>query len=228
MGTLSQTEHEPDVMLKIWGRRSSFNVQKVLWLVDELSLAHEHIDAGGRFGGLDSPHFLAMNPHGKVPVIDDDGTVVWESHSILRYLAARYGGVRWWPADPAERSLAERWMDWSQTTLQPDFLMGVFWGFYRTPDAQRDWPAIHVKVAACASHFRLLDRMLADRRYLLGDEPTLADIPAGTALYRYFGLDIEHPSVPNVEAWYRRLQARPAYRAHVMLPFEELRGRLAY
>lgn len=228
MGTLSQTEHEPDAMLKIWGRRSSFNVQKVLWLVDELSLAHQHIDAGGSFGGLDSPDFLAMNPHGKVPVIDDGGTVVWESHSILRYLAARHGGAQWSPADPAERSLAERWMDWSATTLQPDFLMGVFWGFYRMPDAQRDWPAIHAKVAACASHFRLLDRMLADRRYLLGDEPTLADIPAGTALYRYFGLDIERPPVPNVEAWYRRLQARPAYRAHVMLPFEELRGRLAY
>jgi glutathione S-transferase len=119
-------------------------------------------------------------------------------------------------------------MDWSATTLQPDFLMGVFWGFYRTPEPQRDLPAIRKKVAACASHFQLLDRVLADRRYLLGDELTLADIPAATALYRYFGLDVERPAVPNVEAWYGRLQARPAYRAHVMLPFDELRGRLAY
>ena len=86
-------------MLKVWGRRSSFNVQKVMWLVDELGLAHEHIDAGGKFGGLDAPGFLAMNPHGKVPVIDDDGTIVWESHAILRYLAARHGGARWWPED---------------------------------------------------------------------------------------------------------------------------------
>jgi glutathione S-transferase len=119
-------------------------------------------------------------------------------------------------------------MDWSATTLQPDFLMGVFWGFYRTPEPQRDLPAIRKKVAACASHFQLLDRVLADRRYLLGDELTLADIPAATALYRYFGLDVERPAVPNVEAWYGRLQARSAYRAHVMLPFDELRGRLAY
>jgi glutathione S-transferase len=119
-------------------------------------------------------------------------------------------------------------MDWSQTTLQPDFLMGVFWGFYRTPEPQRDLPAIRGKVAECASHFLLLDRILGDRPYLLGDEPTLADIPAGTALYRYFALDIERPSVPNVEGWYRRLQARPAYRDNVMIPFEELRGRLAY
>jgi glutathione S-transferase len=169
-----------------------------------------------------------MNPHGKVPVINDDGIVVWESHAILRFLAARHGGMRWWPDDPAERSLAERWMDWSATTLQPDFLMGVFWGFYRTPEAQRDLAAVREKVAACAAHFRLLDRILQDRCHLVGDELTLADIPAGTALYRFFGLDIERPSVPNVEAWYKRLQARPAYRAHVMIPFEELRGQLAY
>lgn len=215
-------------MLKIWGRRSSFNVQKVLWLADELRLRYDHIDAGGSFGGLDTPAFLAMNPHGKVPVIDDDGTIVWESHAILRYLAARHGGARWWPDDPAGRSLADRWMDWSQTTLQPDFLMGVFWGFYRTPEAQRDWPAIRSKIAVCALHFQLLDRMLTDRLYLLGDDLTLADMPAGTALYRYFELDIERPSVPRVEAWYNRLQARPGFRAHVMLPFGELYGRLAY
>jgi glutathione S-transferase len=215
-------------MLKVWGRRSSFNVQKVLWLVEELALGYEHIDAGGKFGGLDAPEFLAMNPHGKVPVIEDDGIVVWESHAILRYLAARHGGTQWWPEDPAERSLADRWMDWSATTLQPDFLMGVFWGFYRTPGAQRDLPAIQAKVAACASHFQLLDRMLGEHRYLLGDALTLADIPAGTVLYRYFGLDIDRPAVPNVDAWFHRLQAKPAYRAHVMIPFEELRGRLAY
>lgn len=215
-------------MLKVWGRRSSFNVQKVLWLIEELGLAHEHIPAGGAFGVVDTPEFLAMNPHGRVPVIDDDGVVVWESHSILRYLAARFGDARWWPTDPGARSMAERWMDWSQTALQPDFLMGVFWGFYRTPDAQRDWPAIRGKIAACAAHFRLLDRMLEGRSYLLGDDLTLADIPAGTALYRYFALEIERPAVPHVEGWYRRLMERPAYRSAVMVPFEDLRGRLAY
>jgi len=215
-------------MLKVWGRGSSFNVQKVLWLIEELGLAYEHIPAGGAFGLLDTPEFLAMNPHGRVPVIDDGGVVVWESHSILRYLAARFGDARWWPADPGTRSMAERWMDWSQTALQPDFLMGVFWGFYRTPDAQRDWPAIRGKIAACAAHFRLLDRMLEGRRYLLGDELTLADIAAGTALYRYFELEIERPGVAYVEGWYRRLQERPAYRSAVMVPFDELRGRLAY
>ena len=215
-------------MLTIWGRKSSFNLQKVMWLIGELQLVHRHIEVGGQFGGLDTPEFRAMNPHGKVPVIEDDGVVVWESHAILRYLAARHGGGPFWRDDPAERSLSDRWMDWSHTTLQPDFLTGVFWGFYRTPEAQRDLPAIKNKVALCARHFTLLDRHLADRAFMLGDALTLADIPIGTNLYRYFNLAIDRPSVPNVEAWYARLQARGAYRAHVMVPFQELYGRLDF
>jgi glutathione S-transferase len=169
-----------------------------------------------------------MNPHGKVPVTDDGGVIVWESHAILRFLAARYGRGTFWHDDPAERSFSDRWMDWSHTTLQPDFLGGVFWGFYRTPEAQRDWPAIRSKVELCSQHFLMLDRQLADRNYMLGDALTLADIPIGTHLYRYFNIDIERPSMPNVEAWYRRLEARPAYRQHVAVPFQELYGRLDY
>jgi len=124
-------------MLKVWGRRSSFNVQKVLWLVGELGLAHAHIPAGGDFGRLDEPSFRALNPHGRVPVIEDGDLAVWESHAILRYLAARYDQRGLWSADPAARARVDSWMDWSQSTLQPDFLMGVFWGYYRTPDSQR-------------------------------------------------------------------------------------------
>jgi glutathione S-transferase len=215
-------------MLTVWGRRSSFNVQKVMWLLGELGVEHRHIQAGGEFGGLDTAEFEAMNPVRRVPVIDDGGTIVWESHTILRYLAARYGKGRFWSEDPGERSQAERWMDWSQTALQPDFLLGVFWGFYRTPEPQRDRPAIDRSIARCSRHFHLLDQALADRPFLCGNELTLADVPAGTSLYRYFELDIERPSVRNVEAWYRRLQERPAYRDHVMVPFGELRGRLDY
>lgn len=221
MGTFIQ-------MLTVWGRRSSFNVQKVMWLIGELGVEHRHIQAGGRFGGLDTPEFRAMNPHGRVPLIDDNGTIIWESHAILRYLAARHSQGRFWSKDPGERSQSERWMDWSQTALQPDLLLGVFWGFYRTPEPQRNWPPIHDKVARCALHFQLLDQMLADRRFLCGNTLTLADIPAGTSLYRYFELEIERPSIPNVTAWYRRLQERRAYREHVMVPFTELRGRLDY
>ncbi|MCC6467921.1 MAG: glutathione S-transferase [Alphaproteobacteria bacterium] len=215
-------------MLRIWGRLNSYNVQKVMWLVGELGLAHEHIPAGGAFGGLDTPEFLAMNPHGRVPVIDDGGTVVWESQTILRYLAARYGRPAFWSDDPAERSRAERWMDWSATTLQPDFLMGVFWGWYRTPAAQRNMPAVEAKLAACARHFELLDRALAGRDFLCGDTLSLADIPAGVSLYRYYGMDIPRPAVANVEAWYRRLAQRPAFVRYVMVPFDDLYGRLDF
>jgi glutathione S-transferase len=214
--------------LAVWGRRSSFNVQKVMWLIGELGLTHEHIPAGGDFGGLDTPEFGAMNPHRHVPVLRDGDTTIWESHAILRYLAAAYGGDRFWSADAAERSWQDRWMDWSQTSLQPDFLSGVFWGFYRTPEAQRDMRAVGRMISRCADHMLLLDRVLAERPYLGGSEFGLADIPAGTSLYRYFGIEIERPHAPHVEAWYARLRERPAYRAHVMVPFEDLKGKLGY
>jgi glutathione S-transferase len=215
-------------MLKVWGRRSSFNTQKVLWLVGELGLAHEHIPAGGDFGRLDEPEFRALNPHGRVPVIEDGAAIIWESHACLRYLAATYGRGSFWSNDPAERARIEGWMDWSQTSLQPDFLTGVFWGYYRTPEAERDWPAIDKSLARCADHFGLLDRILQARPFLAGDRLSLADIPVGTSLYRYFELDIARPDLPNVSAWYECLRQCPAYREHVMLPFGELRGRLAY
>jgi glutathione S-transferase len=199
-----------------------------MWLIGELGLAHQHIDAGGSFGGLDTPEFLAMNPHGRVPVIQDGNVTVWESHAILRYLAARHGGSKFWSADPAVRADVDGWMDWSQTSLQPDFLTGVFWGFYRTPDDKRNWPAIRAALARCTKHFEKLERWLEGRAFLLGDALTLADITAGTSLYRYFELEIERPQLAQVERWYRTLQQRAAFAEHVMIPFGELRGRLDY
>lgn len=215
-------------MLRVWGRRNSLNVQKVMWLVGELGLAHEHVPAGGDFGRLDEPAFRALNPHGRVPVIEDGEAVVWESHAILRYLAARYGGERFFPPDPAVRARAEAWMDWQQSSFQPAFSNDLFWGWFRTPEAQRDPAVVRRGMSGCARGLRLVDGILAGRPYLAGDQLSLADIPLGTCLFRYFGLDIEHPDVPNVRRWYERLQARDAYREHVMLPFEDLRGRLAF
>ncbi|MGN1288859.1 MAG: glutathione S-transferase family protein [Bradyrhizobium sp.] len=215
-------------MLRVWGRRSSFNVQKVMWLIGELDLAHQHIDAGGAFGGLDAPDFLAMNPHGRVPVISDGAATVWESHAILRYLAARHGAGRFWSDDPVIRARVDGWMDWSQTALQPDFLGGVFWGFFRTPESQRNRPAIERALVRCEQHFAKLERLLENNPFLLGETLSLADITAGTSLYRYFELEITRPPLPAVERWYRTLQQRPPFRKHVMIPFEELRGRLDY
>ena len=215
-------------MLKIWGRRNSFNVQKVTWLIDELGLSHEHIPAGGKFGGLDNPEFLMMNPHGRIPCILDDETVVWESHAILRYLAARYGHPTFWSIDARERAQIDEWMDWLQTTLQPDFLTGVFWGFYRTPESQRDWNAIRKYIERTNNYFQLLDSILENRLFLSGNAIGLADISVGTTLYRYFSLEIERPKLPNVEHWYKRLQERSAYCKHVMIPFDDMKECLDY
>jgi glutathione S-transferase len=215
-------------MLKVWGRRNSINVQKVLWAVGELGLAHEHIDAGGPFGGLDTEEFAELNPNRRVPVIDDDGTVVWESHAIVRYLAAKYGAGTLWPEDPGARAQSDMWTDWTAADLQPAFIGGVFWNFYRTPEAQRNWPAIRQGIARSAILFRLLDRHLEGRHFVAGDQLTFGDIPAGSQLYRYFELEIDRPALPSVEAWYERLRERPAYREHVMVPFDDLKGRLAF
>lgn len=214
-------------MLKIWGRRNSINVQKVMWMVGELGLAHEHIDAGGPFGGLDTEEFLAMNPNRRVPVIDDDGTVVWESQAIVRYLAAKYGAGSWWPEDAGVRALSDMWMDWSIADLQPAFI-GVFWSLYRTPEEMRNWKLIRQGIARSAILFKLLDKHLEDKAYVGGASPTIADIPTGAQLYRYYELEIDRPELPNVEAWYARLKEREAYRTHVMVPFEDLKGKLSF
>ncbi len=213
-------------MLTVWGRRNSFNVQKVLWLVAELDLPHHHIPAGGTFGLNDTPEFLAMNPHGRVPVIDDDGLVLWESHAILRYLAARSGGEDWWPADPRARAPGDAWMDWCATALHPALINEVFITFFRTVAEKRNAARVAAGIAQCSALFSLLDRQLADRPYVLGESLSLADIAVGTSLYRYFTMEIARPDLPHVSAYYARLQARPAYATHVMVPFADLYGTL--
>ncbi|HTT84903.1 MAG TPA: glutathione S-transferase family protein [Rhizomicrobium sp.] len=213
-------------MLRIWGRKNSLNVQKAMWAVGELGLPHERIDAGGPFGGLDTEKFRALNPNRRVPVIDDGGTVVWESHAIVRYLAARYGAGTLAPENPGERARSDMWTDWTLADLQPAFVGGVFFPFWRTPENKRDWPSIRRGVARTAALFQLLDRHLEGRAFIAGDELTFGDIPAGAQLYRYFSLEIERPSLPNVEAWYERLKSREAYRTHVMVSFDDLKGRL--
>jgi glutathione S-transferase len=211
-------------MRTIWGRRNSFNVQKVLWLADELGLAYEHVPAGGSFGGLDTPDFRARNPHQKIPVLEDDEVIVWESHAILRYIAARYGNGTIWSSDPAVEARSDRWVEWSSTTLLPAFTR-LFWRFFRTPEAQRNAAAIEEAREETARFYAMLDEVLASQPYVAGAHLTLADIAAGTSLYRWFNLDLARPSLPHVEAWYRRLQTRPAYQTNVMVSFEELRGR---
>jgi glutathione S-transferase len=204
-------------MLRVWGRTNSINVQKVMWAVGELGLAHERRDVGGAFGGLDTPEYGALNPNRKVPTIEDGGVVLWESNACVRYLAARYGAGTLWPEDPAKRAMADLWMDWQQTTLVPDMFV-VFWGLIRTSEDKRDNAAIQAAAKRLGGIWPMLDDRLATRRFVAGDAFTMGDIPVGAVCYRYFGLPIERPSLPNIERWYERLKERAPYREHVMLP----------
>ena len=204
-------------MVRIWGRTSSINVQKVMWTVAELGLPHERIDAGGPFGGLDGPEYAGLNPNRLIPVLQDGATVVWESNAIVRYLAGRYGSGGLWPEDAGARSEADRWMDWQLTTLQPA-ITPIFWGLIRTPPEQRDLGLIAASAERLGQAMTILDGHLADRPFVAGDALTMGDIPVGCACWRYANLAIARPELPNILAYRARLEARPGYRAHVMLP----------
>jgi glutathione S-transferase len=204
-------------MLRVWGRNNSINVQKVMWTVGELGLEHERIDAGGAFGGLDTSEYGRLNPNRRVPTVEDGEVVAWESNACVRYLAARYGAGTLWPEDPGERARSDMWMDWQASTLLPDMTV-VFWGLIRTPEDQRDQAAIQAAAKRLGSLWPVVDAWLATRRFVAGNAFTMGDIPVGAACYRYHGLPIERPSLPNVEAWYGRLRERAPFREHVMIP----------
>ena len=179
-------------MIKIWGRPNAYNVQKVLWCLNEIGVDYQNLNIGGSIGGLDSPDFLAKNPNGRIPVLEVDNHIIWESNSIIRYLAATYSHGQLWASDPFERSLAERWMDWELASLQPDFL-DLFWGWYRTPAEHRDPAFITKSAVRCENRFHILDSHLATNRYVAGDLFSMGDIAVATCLYRYFEMDIPTP-----------------------------------
>lgn len=206
-------------MLKIWGRTTSINVQKVMWLAAEMSLDVERIDAGGKFGVVDQDHFAEMNPNRRVPVLQDGDLTLWESNAILRYLAANYNSGALWPADKAQRALADQWMEWNTSSLWGALRL-VFIGLIRTPPEERDEAALKKLTVETGVLFQLLDQKLGNQDFILGGQITLGDIPMGATCYRFKELDIERPATPNVDAWYQRLQDRDAYRQHVMIPLE--------
>ncbi|MBT7892749.1 MAG: glutathione S-transferase family protein [Deltaproteobacteria bacterium] len=210
--------------MKIYGRTTSFNVQKVMWLVEELALRYEQIELGGRFRGLDTEAFALLNPLKKVPVLVDGDKSIWESHTILRYLIASYGDKNWYPEFPYERSLYERWLDWSQVIFQPAF-MGVFWGYYRMAPDKRNMAVVNAQLEKCHHCLQIISQQLSKTSFLAGDSIALADIPIGAIIYRLTeqGLDISLPS--HVERWYQTLKQRYGYKKWVMSDFSELRAR---
>lgn len=204
-------------MLKIWGRTNSINVQKVLWCCAELDLKYDRVNAGGKFGVNNTPEYLAMNPNGLVPTIEDDGFILWESHAIVRYLSRKHGKGTLWPDDDKAAADADRWMEWYSTTLWNN-LRPMFWNLVRVEPDKRDMKAVEEARGKMAENLKMVELNLADRAYVAGNALTMGDIPMGVAVHRWFLLPIERPAYPRLAAYYERLKQRPGFAAHCAAP----------
>ena len=195
-----------------------------MWAAAEMSIPVTRLDVGGAFGGNDTEAFLAMNPMGRVPVLEHDGLVIFESQAILRYLGALFGAPALWPQDPVARAPVDQWMEWSKINVAPAVIYKVFWQLVRVDRDLRD----HARLAEGIGELKMLmgiaERQIARHGWLAGPTFSLADIGFGTLLYRYFTLDFDRAGAgPALETYYRRLTERPAYVEHVMVPYDSLR-----
>lgn len=212
------------MMLTVWGRKTSSNVQALMWCIGELDLFFERHEIGHIHGGNDTPEFLAMNPNGTVPVLrDGNGPPLWETGAILRYLAARYGDESFWPNDPLARATIDKWAEWAKVNVAMNFTGPVFWRVVRTAPSNRDPAAITAAIGNLDRYLRIAEEQLSGHEFLAGADFTLADIQFGHVLYRYFDIDIARPAWPNIERYYQALTERPAFARHVMVSYEDLR-----
>jgi len=202
-------------MLKVWGRKNSANVQKVMWAIGELELPHERIDIAGAFGKNREAPYLALNPNGLVPTLEDGDLVLWESNTIVRYLASLHGKGSLEPADAKARARASQWMDWQLSVLHPA-IHATFWGLVRTPPEKRDLAVIAASIKRTTEAITILDAQLARTAYVAGDEFSMGDIPVGIFGYRFHALVKERPPLPHFERWFAAISARPAFRDHIL------------
>lgn len=201
-------------MLKIWGGKGSSNVQKVLWCCGELGLAFEREDIGGPDGRHKLPEYLALNPNGLIPTIDDGGFILWESNVIVRYLSAKHAMGTLCPVDLARRADADRWMDWQQTALAPH--MGVvFRALLKSPPDKIEPAQVDASRLKAGATWEILDAQLAGQPFVAGAELTMGDVALGNAVHRWFRLPLERPALPHLASWYARLRERPAYQQHI-------------
>ena len=210
-------------MLKLYGRATSSNVQLVRWGMAELGLAVERLDYGFGHASTKTPDFLAMNPMGLVPVLDDNGLILWESAAILRYLCAEYGQAPFWPENARTRAPLDIWAEWVKSSFTPALLNGLFYPLVRRDPATITPAMIAEGAAALAPLAQMLDARLGQGPWMAGEDFTFADLYTGHLLYRYFGLPFERPFTPNLSSYYARLQERPGFREHVMVSWEPLR-----
>lgn len=201
-------------MLRILGKSSSINVRKVLWLCAELPLAYAHEEWGAGFCSTGTPEFLALNPNALVPVINDDGFVLWESNSICRYLAQREGRTDLLPLDAQQRARVEQWMDWQATELNTAWRY-AFMALVRQSPAHADADQTASSVARWNRHMAILDAQLERTgAYVVGDTFTLADIVLGLSTNRWIMTPMTRPVLPAVTAWFETLSRRPGFLLH--------------
>ena len=203
-------------MITIWGRNNSINVQKVMWALGELKLEHKRLDAGGAFGKTKEVSYLSMNPNSLVPtLVEEDGFVLWESNSIVRYLAAKYdkaGALE--PKDLKARALASQWMDWQLSVANPA-ITPVFWQLVRTPAEQRDHKVIETQTQKTIEAMTMLDTQLGKTAYVAGDTFSCGDIPVGCVCNRFVKLIKERPPMPNLDRWFAKISSHQAFKDHV-------------
>ena len=211
-------------MRKLWGRKSSSNVQAVRWCLEVLGLEYEQIDAGIHYGVVDTDEYYAINPNRTVPTLQEDDQVsLWESGAIIRYLASQYGPVSFWPSDSRERSRVDQWAEWSKINIALGFTGPVFWKVVRTAPSKQDPQLIAENLKTLDRYLSIADRQLAGKEFLTSDQITVADIQFGHVLYRYYDISIRRSEHPNIERYYHMLSERPDYQQCVMVNYDELR-----
>jgi glutathione S-transferase len=206
-------------VLKIWGRTSSANVMKVLWCLTELGERYERLDVGGEFGGNNTADYRAMNPNSRVPTVEENGVIMWESNTIVRYICQTRKAEKLYPSDPGKRTFVERWMDWQLAHCGPA-VTPLFWGYIRTPPEKRDPAMLEKARKDCIPVWQIAEDWLAHQNwpYLAGSDFTIGDIPVAIFARRWFGFDIERPKMPKLEAWYDRVKVRPGFIEHIAGP----------
>lgn len=203
-------------MMRVLGRADSLNVRKVMWAIEELGIACEREDYGGPFGRNDTPEFLQLNPNGLVPTLVDGETIVWESNSIIRYLADRQNASAFGGGTAAERAQISKWMDWQLSTLNPP-ITALFGQLVRLSADKRDQGIIDANVKTFRKLMGVLTRALPDEGFLSGTKISAADIPIGVILHRFFALVPETGLDSRIIAYHGALAARPGFRAHVAI-----------
>ena len=201
-------------MIVVHGRANSSNVQKVLWLFDEIGLPFERIDRGGRFGGLDDPDYRALNPNGLVPTVIDGELVLWESQAILRHYARQHPGAALFPGNAADAVRSDMLLDWNITTLWPP-LRAPYLAVERQ-GRPRDSAEVQQALDQLHGPLDILEGLLAGRDYI-GGTFGIGDIPAAVSLSRWVFLGRDLARWPAVAAWYRRCSARPAFQARIVV-----------